>query len=329
MSSGRPRGGGSHGSSGGGFGFGGGYHPGGIPPRPPRRNRDNRDFLFGMLFGSQLGRGRRQGYGNRNTGRMEQPGENRANYAGTGPAGYREQRNPYNSKVRFWTVVAVILLLITVIMGFLYFRNSNQNTREKLQVLNSYDSACIADNEYWFDNVSSTEGRLKDFFNKTGVQPYIVINSFDPDLTSDTEKTAYAEQWYDANIDNECSFLYMYFPESDPDEVGYMSYVVGKQAETVMDTDVVDTFWDNLDTNWYSDKSTDEMFYDTFISTARYAMKDYSPVPTVIVFALTAFSFVLVIRNTRNARSWEKAKETEKILNADIDQMAEKYAEKK
>ena len=164
--------------------------------------------------------------------------------------------NPYRMQTRIWSVIAVILLVITVIMGITYFQNSNQNTRNKLDVLTAYDSDCIIDNDYWFDNVSRTEKELKDFYNKTGVQPYIVINSYNPEFTTDSEKTEYAVQWYDKNIDNECSFLYMYFPESNPDEVGYMSYVVGKQAESVLDTDVIDTFFENLDNNWYTDKST-------------------------------------------------------------------------
>lgn len=349
MTNGRPKSGGSSRRPGGGFNFGS------IPPKPPRRptlpprpyrpptSSGAGDFVTGMFVGSQMEKNRTNN--NTNTGTSQASnstaGSNESTYSGGNnnytsaaqSSNYRsappkDPVNPHRARMRMWSVIAVILLVITVIMGITYFQNSNRNTKEKLDVLSAYNSNCIIDNDYWFDNVSQTERELKDFYNKTGVQPYIVINSYDPALTTDSEKTEYAEQWYDDNINNECSFLYMYFPESNPDDVGYMSYVVGKQAESVMDSDVIDTFFENLDNNWYTDKSTDDMFYDTFISTARYAMKGYSVVPSLIVFAFTVCCLLLVFKYTKDSRAWEKAQETEKVLNVNIDDLAEKYAKK-
>lgn len=312
------------------------------PHRPPGRGGSG-DFVAGMFVGSQMERNRANNNINVENSQTHNftAGDNGSTYRGgnnnyTSTARHEDYTsmppkdpvNPYRMQTRIWSVIAVILLVITVIMGITYFQNSNQNTRNKLDVLTAYDSDCIIDNDYWFDNVSRTEKELKDFYNKTGVQPYIVINSYNPEFTTDSEKTEYAVQWYDKNIDNECSFLYMYFPESNPDEVGYMSYVVGKQAESVLDTDVIDTFFENLDNNWYTDKSTDDMFYDTFMDTARYAMKGYSVVPTMIVFAFTVCCLLLVVKNVQNSRAWEKAQETEKVLNTNIDDLAEKYAKK-
>ena len=306
------------------------------PHRPPGRGGSG-DYVAGMFVGSQMEKNR----ANNNTSQTSNStvSKNGSTYSGGNnnytstarPADYKSAspKDPVNPYwIRIWSVIAVILLVITVIMGITYFWNSNQNTRNKLDVLTAYDSNCIIDNDYWFDNVSKTEKELKDFYNKTGVQPYIVINNYDPELTTDSEKTKYAEQWYDENIDNECSFLYMYFPESNPDDVGYMSYVVGKQAESVLDSDVIDTFFEYLDNDWFTDKSTDDMFYDTFKDTAWYAMKGYSVVPTIIVFAFTVCCLLLVTKYVQNSRAWEKAQETEKVLNTNIDDLAEKYAKK-
>lgn len=231
----------------------------------------------------------------------------------------------YKKPIKVWTILFIIMLICSIISVAAFFISSNRNTREKLDVLSSYNTNCVIDNEGWFDSVSSVEKNLKSFYDKTGVQPYIVINSYDSDITSDEEKIDYSNEWYSENIDNEASFVYMYFAESDPDTVGYMTYVTGKQASSVMDSEVIDKFWSTLDKEWYSDKSSDDLFISTFNKTASYAMKGYSPIPMVVCLVLTGICLAMVIKNTSNQRELEKAQETKDILDADLDDLADKY----
>lgn len=227
----------------------------------------------------------------------------------------------YKNHIKLWTGISIVLLICLIALVFGFFISSNKNTREKLDVLSSYNTNCVIDEEGWFDSPTKVGKDLKAFYNKTGVQPYIVVNSYNPDLSTDSVKQEYAQEWYSKNIDNEATFLYMYFGESSSNSVGYMAYVSGKQASNVMDSEVVEKFWSTLDKEWYSDKSSDKLFVDTFTQTANYAMKGYSPAPMLVFLVLTGISFTMVFISVRNQREKEKAEETERILNSDLEDL--------
>lgn len=141
--------------------------------------------------------------------------------------------------------------------------------REKLESSISYENDCIVDELGWFDNIPATSNKLKYFYDKTGIQPFIVLKDYDASLSSDIDKNVYAEKWYEENIDNESTFLYMYFAEENTDEdVGYMVYVNGLEVWSIMDAEAVDIFWAYIDRFWYSDMSTDDLFVSVFSKTA-------------------------------------------------------------
>lgn len=170
--------------------------------------------------------------------------------------------------------IVVVILIVVCIRSFTSsdIPKSTYN-REKVNTGVAYQNDCIMDELGWFDNISRTEKELQNFYNKTGVQPYIVFRAYDETLTTDDEKEAYATQWYEENIGNEGTFLFMYFAEQDTDnDVGYMCYVSGKQITSVMDAEAIDIFWAYMDENWYSDASTDDMIVRTFNSTAKRIM---------------------------------------------------------
>jgi hypothetical protein len=67
---------------------------------------------------------------------------------------------------------------------------------------------------------------LKAFYDETGVQPFIYLKGYDSSLSTDSQKTEFAEDWYEENIDDEGTFLFVYFAEPNQDEdVGFMAYV--------------------------------------------------------------------------------------------------------
>lgn len=80
-----------------------------------------------------------------------------------------------------------------------------------------WDNDCVVDETGWISNVGKASRNLKHFYEKTGVQPFVYLKAYDPALTSDAEKEAYAEEWYDAHISNEGTFLFVYFGERDLD----------------------------------------------------------------------------------------------------------------
>lgn len=248
----------------------------------------------------------------------------------------------------FNAIISLIIFIVVLIAAFGGFPSSNSSStksvpkstqnRERLESGVGYDNNCIVDNIGWFDNVTKTEKSIKQFYDKTGVQPYIVLNAYDSTLLTDTAKEEYAKKWYDEHIKNESTFLYMYFAEPDTDnDVGYMAYVNGKQVSSVMDSEAIEIFWAYVDKYWYSDMSTDDMFTTIFTKTADRIMTKSTTAADVgnnavkVIGVIVVFAGIIVVMVIRRKHKVEEAKETEKILNtplngdSEADDLLKKY----
>lgn len=248
----------------------------------------------------------------------------------------------------FNAVISFIIFVVVLMAAFGGFPLSNSSStksvpkstqnRERLESGVGYDNNCIVDNTGWFDNVTKTEKSIKQFYDKTGVQPYIVLNAYDSALLTDTAKEEYAKKWYDEHIKNESTFLYMYFAEPDTDnDVGYMAYVNGKQVSSVMDSEAIEIFWAYVDKYWYSDMSTDDMFTTIFTKTADRIMTKSTTAADVgnnavkAIGVIVVFASIIVVMVIRRKHKAEEAKETEKILNtplngdSEADDLLKKY----
>lgn len=248
----------------------------------------------------------------------------------------------------FNAIISLIIFIVVLIAAFGGFPSSNSSStksvpkstqnRERLESGVGYDNNCIVDNIGWFDNVTKTEKSIKQFYDKTGVQPYIVLNAYDSTLLTDTAKEEYAKKWYDEHIKNESTFLYMYFAEPDTDnDVGYMAYVNGKQVSSVMDSEAIEIFWAYVDKYWYSDMSTDDMFTTIFTKTADRIMAKSTTAADVgnnavkVIGVIVVFAGIIVVMVLRRKHKAEEAKETEKILNtplngdSEADDLLKKY----
>lgn len=248
----------------------------------------------------------------------------------------------------FNAVISLIIFVVVLIAAFGGFPSSNSSStksvpkstqnRERLESGVGYDNNCIVDNIGWFDNVTKTEKSIKKFYDKTGVQPYIVLNAYDSTLLTDTAKEEYAKKWYDEHIKNESTFLYMYFAEPDTDnDVGYMAYVNGKQVSSVMDSEAIEIFWAYVDKYWYSDMSTDDMFTTIFTKTADRIMTKSTTAADVgnnavkVIGVIVVFAGIIVVMVIRRKHKAEEAKEAEKILNtplngnSEADDLLKKY----
>lgn len=246
------------------------------------------------------------------------------------------------------TIISIIIFIVVLVTAFGGFPSSKSSStknipkstqnRERLESGVGYDNNCIVDNIGWFDNVTKTEKSIKKFYDKTGVQPYIVLNAYDSTLLTDTAKEEYAKKWYDEHLKNESTFLYMYFAEPDTDnDVGYMAYVNGKQVSSVMDSEAIEIFWAYVDKYWYSDMSTDDMFTTIFTKTADRIMTKSTTVADIgnnavkVIGVIVVFAGIIVVMVVRRKHKAEEAKETEKILNtplngdSEADDLLKKY----
>lgn len=314
--------GGSSGSRARGGGFGGGpsggprrtggsgapprHHGGpGMPPPPPRH------------------------YGG--PGMPPPPGPRRGYYGGYG------RRRGFGCSLTLFAMLFIVVVIMYMFSGMrhaAYYGGTSSNSqvstiqREKLESGNAYMNNCVIDEIGWFDNVSKTESQLKDFWEETGVQPYIILKDYDAALTTDAQKEQWTLDYYDANFDTENIFLYVYFAEEDVDtDVGYMCYANGKQTSSVMDSEAVEIFWNNIDKYWYTDLSTDDLFVNAFNDTADTIMRVSTTKEDVTVWGIAlatviiAGIVIIIAIKQKNQRAKEKAAEDERILNTPLEEL--------
>jgi preprotein translocase subunit SecG len=244
----------------------------------------------------------------------------------------------------FGAVLVVLIAIVICVVSSCSIGHSGSSgstaastiVREKLDTGNAYITDCIIDEIGWFDNVSKTESQLKNFWEKTGVQPYIILKAYDPSLTTNSEKEAWAENYYDENFDTENIFLYVYFTDKDAENVvGYMAYAGGYQTSSVMDSEALEIFWNNIDRYWYTDLSTDEVFVKVFDDTADTIMhvsttgKDILKWVLIVIAILLIGGIIVTLVKQKNKRAKEKAEEDQKILNTPIHDLAKDNLEDK
>lgn len=239
-------------------------------------------------------------------------------------------------------IVAVVLIVV-LSSSMLAVRtagvsNSQKSTieREKLETGNAYINNCVIDELGWFDNVSKTQSQLKEFWEETGVQPYIIFRDYDAGLTTDSEKEQWASDYYDANFDTENIFLFVYFAEADTDnDVGYMAYANGYQTSSVMDSEAVEIFWNNIDKYWYTDLSTDDVMVNAFNDTADTIMhvsttgKDIVKWVLIVIAIILLGAIIVTLIKQKNRRAKEKAEEDQRILDTPIHDIAKDDLENK
>lgn len=308
-------------------------------PRPGTSSGGHRSS--GGHSSSRVGGGHHVGGSSRPTGSSSfNRGPSMHHYHHTPPPprrgyyGYR--RNVYTSSSSgLGTLIACLIVFAVVIFSFFMIASDDSDVtstinREKIENPIPYDNNCIKDELGYVENTSKLSKNLKNFYNKTGIQPYIYLKSYDETLTSDSQKDNYAQNWYEQNIDNEDTFLFVYYEDQDPNEIGYMAYVNGKQVTSVMDSEAVNIFWNYIDRYWTDDSlSTVEVFTKTFNSTANTIMEksttsnDIIKIICIIVGIIIVISGIIYILRMKFKRDKEKAKETVEILKTPLDKSDE------
>lgn len=308
-------------------------------PRPGTSSGGHRSS--GGHSSSRVGSGHHVGRSSRPTGSSSfNRGPSMHHYHHTPPPprrgyyGYR--RNVYTSSSSgLGTLIACLIVFAVVIFSFFMIASDDSDVtstinREKIENPIPYDNNCIKDELGYVENTSKLSKNLKNFYNKTGIQPYIYLKSYDETLTSDSQKDNYAQNWYEQNIDNEDTFLFVYYEDQDPNEIGYMAYVNGKQVTSVMDSEAVNIFWNYIDRYWTDDSlSTVEVFTKTFNSTANTIMEksttsnDIIKIICIIVGIVIVIGGIIYILRMKFKRDKEKAKETVEILKTPLDKSDE------
>lgn len=249
------------------------------------------------------------------------------------------------------SVIIIIVVITVIFMAYASFMSSPgpdtgsyDNTRStiertRLTGVPAFDSDCIIDEEDWIGDTGRVLKGMESFYDQTGVQPVLMIKSYDASVVGDAAQEKWANAWYDSNINQENVFLIVYFvQEYEPrfNGQGYMVYVTGTQANGVVDEEAINIFWDRFDRYLYEDSTVSELFHDTYQNTGETIMKVSTTtkdivlwlIIAVIVIALAVFIFHTI--RERNRRAREKAAETERILKTPlkkaVDEMIDEYA---
>lgn len=259
----------------------------------------------------------------------------RTTYVHTSPASTK-------SIIATGIVLAVLSLLVFVLNNG---GGSSQSVemkglgREKLTASIQWNGNCVVDEINYITNKNATATGLKEFYDTTGMQPYAVFKAYDSSLTSDSAKQSYAEQWYETNISNEATILYMYFEDTDTSVPGYMACVGGSQTKTLWDDLAQDKFWDFIDMYWAMDESvmtTDKLIVQSFVNTGKYITEKgtvtvnehhgiVGAISKVVPFLIVAVVIILIIlivvrvMKLKRAQEKERNEETAAILNAPLD----------
>lgn len=133
----------------------------------------------------------------------------------------------------------------------------------------------------WIKDKSKLQDGLKEFYNKTGVQPYVLFVKYSSVYWNEreldtTSADSYLEKVYKETFSDEGHMIFAYFQCDDDsrDEMeGTFRYLLGYSAQTVMDEEAINIFLGYLD-QYYADTnlSLEKMISETFESTANSIM---------------------------------------------------------
>lgn len=248
---------------------------------------------------------------------------------------YSGSSGPVGAIITVIVVAVFMMLMFTLVVG----RSGGSITRSTID-REKLDSQYVNLSSTWFDDsamgwISSSkvlEDGLKDFYNETGVQPYLVITD---NIYGDTSPTGqevwdYGNDVYNSMFTDEGHMVFV-FQCVDGGTDYMMAAVTGAQAKTVLDdAEALEILYDYVDSYFWSDRDEDEMFADAFSDAADRIMSKQMPLTVVVIIAavvVVALIAVVIVVKTVTKRAKEKAAETERILNTPVDKFGDKSVE--
>lgn len=174
------------------------------------------------------------------------------------------------------------------------------------------------------NNHTLIEG-LETFYQKTGVQPYVYLAAYDgSDQYLDTDWCAeQAELYYSELFTDEGHFLWVYFAcdNDSPDWMdGSFYYIIGKDAEIVLDEEAKEIFESRLQ-YYYDDTSldVDEFLAQAFASSGKAIMSGPIHIRYVVIIIVAIVAVVVII--IIGFHWWKKKKQQKNKEQEDLERM--------
>ena len=265
----------------------------------------------------------------------------------SGSSNYGGGGGPVGCGCGFIIILLIVLILVLIIGAYIAstiggFTEITKSTvaRQPLPAGSVNETEYYTDELGWINNQTKMEGGLKYFYQKTGVQPHVVIidnvnGSHNP---TESELDSYANALYDQLFADEAHLLFVFY---EYDEFYMDRYVAGTQAKTVIDREAADILLDYIDRNYYDSNLTDEEFFSNSFRDAADRIMTVTRSPWIaamttigIVFAVVILAILLFVwwRHAKNQKNLE-AKRTAEMLNTplekfddvEIEDLAKKY----
>ena len=228
----------------------------------------------------------------------------------------------------------MIILFVVIISGVTADPSKNsipKNTKERTSLSGVVKKTdWYKDDIGWISNKNVLIEGLEKFYNKTGVQPYVLFVPYSEKYwkggnLNSTAADKYLEEVYSKEFKDEAHFIFAYFQcVSEMD--GEFRYLSGYSADTIMDNEAISIFWGYFEKNYYNTSlSIEQMISNTFSETAKSIMSK----PTngwdafIVILIITGVVVVAVIiyKTIKNKQKREKEKEeyTKEILNKPLE----------
>ncbi len=269
-----------------------------------------------------------------------------------GPAG----RMPYGGGgCGCFGLIALVVLLIIIFMfampismcsGPSYASYSSESSvevprntveREPLPLSAAEQTQLYVDADgSWIADPSTLEAGLREFWQETGVYPFLYIAP-NGSLTSGAACHEVAANIYD-QLFSDSAHMVLVFCDDGYGGFTY-GYEVGSQAQTVMDDSAIQTLVAYLERYYATAPTESQMFADAFTSTAKTIMHVEQPfyvqmMPLFIV-AVVAVAIIAVVYTIRkkNAERDAHVREVleqplEKFSDQEVEDLEEKYKDK-
>ena len=193
--------------------------------------------------------------------------------------------------------------------------------RDKLHLRVSDEAGYYTDECGWIRNSTVLTRGLKEFYNSTGILPYVyIINNVAGDYDPPTEKLEqFAEYQYDTLFDDEGHALLVFW-----DYAGAYEYTLwlGEDTLEVMDSEACDILFDYLDYYYYYADTEEAFFADAFADAGEHMMqvtRSSGYYLTFIFIGIGAGYAVYYYVKKRKEKEAERKRRAEEILNSPLE----------
>lgn len=229
----------------------------------------------------------------------------------------------------------VFLLVITIIFSFSAGGGDRSVTRSTI-VREPLPKGSVIETDYftdelnWIQNETTLLAGMRNFYQKTGVQPYLYITDEinGTHQPTDADVEAFGNALYDELFADEAHLLLIFFEH----EGRYATwYVSGVQARTVLDSEAMDILLDYVDKYYYYDNLSDEEFFSKAFNDAGENIMQVHRSPWIPVFIVLGVIVILIIafawwQKNKKQKNLE-AEQTERILNQKFETIGSTEAE--